>query len=255
MNRIYLNILLFLLSFTLVNAQTSDISDGDWTIIIPTAVAFDADFGEVFYGMEYFTVFSQSIKNTGTVPIHINDVCVFGKDADVFSYVESKLPQVIAKGKSMNLEFIFKPDSPGRKTAKIKIITQTDTLIQNISGVCLEPDFMKTPDIGKIYFQTGKYELLNEGIKELRKLADILTDFPELRIKISGHTDNIGSEINNEILSQKRADAIMYYLFSLGCNRDKMTAKGYGESKPIAPNDTQQGRAKNRRVEIMFIKL
>ncbi len=238
-----------------MNAQNSDVSDRDWTIIVPTAISSDADFGEVFFGMEYFTVFSQSIKNTGTVPIQVNDVGVFGKDADVFSYVPTKLPQIIPKGKGMNLEFIFKPDSPGLKTAKIRIITQVDTLIQNIRGVCLEPDFLKTPDLKKIFFQTGKCELQPEGIEELKKLADIIKNYSKLKIQISGHTDNIGSEKYNQELSQKRADEIMYYLFSLGCNLHNMTAKGYGESRPIAPNDTAEGRAKNRRVEIRFIKL
>ena len=70
-----------------------------------------------------------------------------------------------------------------------------------------------------------------------------------MNIEISGHTDNIGSEVYNEILSQKRADSVVKFLLKKGINKNRLTAKGYGQSKPIDTNETDIGRANNRRTE------
>ena len=73
-------------------------------------------------------------------------------------------------------------------------------------------------------------------------------------VEVAGHTDSIGTEEYNEGLSQRRAQSVLDYLVEQGINASRMTAKGYGESQPIASNDTSEGRAKNRRTELVVLE-
>jgi outer membrane protein OmpA-like peptidoglycan-associated protein len=71
---------------------------------------------------------------------------------------------------------------------------------------------------------------------------------------IEGHTDEVGSDESNMVLSQSRADSVMNYMVAQGIDKYRLAAKGYGETKPIAPNDTDAGRAQNRRVQLSVAK-
>lgn len=130
--------------------------------------------------------------------------------------------------------------------------TEVDTLISlNIKMLSFEEIKEKkiAITIDNIFFEFNKYDLLPESFVELNKLAQLLIDNPEQYVEISGHTDNVGSASYNQELSEKRARSVVDYLISKGCISDKLSSKGYGLSKPIAPNDYEEGRAKNRRVE------
>jgi outer membrane protein OmpA-like peptidoglycan-associated protein len=100
-----------------------------------------------------------------------------------------------------------------------------------------------------IFFDTGKSTLRSESNTELDRLVKLLKDVPSLKIEISGHTDNTGSATLNSKLSQDRAEAVVNYVKSKGISADRMTAKGYGSSMPIATNGTSDGRQQNRRTE------
>ncbi len=100
-----------------------------------------------------------------------------------------------------------------------------------------------------IFFDIGKSTLTNASNAELDRLVDLLKDVPQLKIEISGHTDNTGSAALNETLSQKRAEAVVSYLKNNGINAQRMTAIGYGSSHPIESNATADGRQQNRRTE------
>jgi len=75
-----------------------------------------------------------------------------------------------------------------------------------------------------------------------------------LKVELGGHTDNVGSDESNLILSEKRASAVVNYLVSNGITAERLSAKGYGESKPLDSNDTEKGRAKNRRTEFTILQ-
>jgi len=105
--------------------------------------------------------------------------------------------------------------------------------------------------IYSILFDFDKYDLKNESIKPLREIAGLLSSYPGLRIEIQGHTDNFGDDDYNIGLSQKRAEAVKISLIGLGIDASRLTAKGYGLSKPVASNNTKEGRAKNRRVVLV----
>jgi flagellar motor protein MotB len=100
-----------------------------------------------------------------------------------------------------------------------------------------------------IFFDHGKASLRAESNAELERLVKLMKDVPNLKIEISGHTDNTGSASINDVLSQQRADAVVAYLTSKGIAANRLTAKGYGSSIPVASNNSEDGRQQNRRTE------
>lgn len=109
--------------------------------------------------------------------------------------------------------------------------------------------------LNNIFFETAKWDLLPESYAELDKLAKILSDNPNMEIEINGHTDNIGNDESNLALSQKRAAAVVNHLLEKGIANTRLDSKGFGESQPVATNDTDEGRALNRRVEFVITKM
>ena len=102
-------------------------------------------------------------------------------------------------------------------------------------------------------FQNGKSIIKPSSYISLDQVADLMKNNPEFKLLIEGHTDNVGREAANMSLSQNRALAVKSYLISRGISEAKLIAKWYGETKPIAPNDTPAGRQKNRRVEMSIV--
>ncbi|MCF8297913.1 MAG: OmpA family protein [Saprospiraceae bacterium] len=104
-----------------------------------------------------------------------------------------------------------------------------------------------------IFFDTGKSTLRKESTSELERLQKLMEDVPTLKIEISGHTDNVGSETMNQGLSEKRAKAVVDYLIGKGIDQARLTYKGFGFAQPIATNDTEEGRQQNRRTEFKIV--
>ena len=101
-----------------------------------------------------------------------------------------------------------------------------------------------------IYFQTSSAKLLPKSYESLKEVVQVLSGNPSYIIDINGHTDNTGSDELNQKLSESRANSVKQYLIENGISGNRITATGYGESKPIADNKTVAGRAMNRRVEM-----
>ena len=99
-----------------------------------------------------------------------------------------------------------------------------------------------------IQFETNAYKLLPISLVELDKLLQVMNENPSLKLEISGHTDNIGKAEDNIKLSANRAKAVVDYLTGNGIALNRLTYKGYGASRPIADNNIEMGRAKNRRI-------
>ena len=104
-----------------------------------------------------------------------------------------------------------------------------------------------------IFFDVNKFQLKQESLTELDKVSMLLNDNPKLNIQISGHTDNVGKSADNLALSLNRAKAVTAYLLGKGIDPKRITSKGYGASKPVSSNDTEQGKALNRRTELSVI--
>ena len=106
-----------------------------------------------------------------------------------------------------------------------------------------------------ILFKNNSYELPSAAFIELDKLLQVLNENPTIKLEISGHTDNIGKQEDNLLLSTNRAKEIVSYLNSKGVDSKRLSYKGYGASKPIADNNTDAGRSMNRRTEFTVTEL
>jgi outer membrane protein OmpA-like peptidoglycan-associated protein/tetratricopeptide (TPR) repeat protein len=104
-----------------------------------------------------------------------------------------------------------------------------------------------------IFFDVNKFELKPESQVELDKLVQLLNENPSLKIEISGHTDNAGKPSDNLLLSNNRAKAVVSYLAGKNIAAQRLGSKGYGETKPVADNKTEEGRAMNRRTEMKVV--
>jgi len=101
-----------------------------------------------------------------------------------------------------------------------------------------------------ILFDTGKATLQPASDTTLQEIVKLLTENPDLKLRVEGHTDNVGAATANQALSEKRAQTVRDWLVGHGVTAGRLTAKGFGASQPVADNGTDEGRAKNRRVEL-----
>ena len=104
----------------------------------------------------------------------------------------------------------------------------------------------------KILFGFDRSDLNASAEDNLDKLVNILKEYPDTNIEVQGHTDSKGTEAYNQGLSERRANAVATYLRNRGINSSRITTKGYGETAPVAGNDTEEGRAQNRRVNFLI---
>ncbi len=104
-----------------------------------------------------------------------------------------------------------------------------------------------------IFFNTASADLLPASNTELEKLIRLLQRNTGLRIELAGHTDDVGKDADNLRLSERRANAVRDHLIAKGIEADRVVAKGYGETRPVASNDTEEGRALNRRTEVTIL--
>ncbi len=104
-----------------------------------------------------------------------------------------------------------------------------------------------------VVFDTNKWDLKPESYPNLENLLEYMTLKKTARIRLEGHTDNVGDFQSNMILSQRRAEAVRQYLVKKGIAASRMEAKGYGETKPVASNDTEEGRQTNRRTVVTIL--
>lgn len=111
----------------------------------------------------------------------------------------------------------------------------------------------KAVQVNNLFFPVNEWQLLPQSENELIRVAGIIKE-RKLQVEISGHTDSTGDPKKNMTLSKQRADAVRSFLIKQGCNASLLVAKGYGATRPVADNDTEEGKQQNRRVELQFIK-
>jgi outer membrane protein OmpA-like peptidoglycan-associated protein len=129
---------------------------------------------------------------------------------------------------------------------------QAEELKRDLEGATVErvgEGILITFDSG-LLFETNSSELQSMTKNNLNDLAGTLTKYDDTNVLIEGHTDNTGEEPYNQRLSERRAEAVQNYLVSQGVDGSRVTTRGYGEEQPVADNDTNTGRASNRRVEV-----
>jgi outer membrane protein OmpA-like peptidoglycan-associated protein/tetratricopeptide (TPR) repeat protein len=120
-----------------------------------------------------------------------------------------------------------------------------------VKNIPLQPlEINATVILNNVFFDVNKFELKPESQVELEKIVQLLNENPTLKIEISGHTDNAGKPADNLALSNNRSKAVVTYLVGKGIAAARLISKGYGETKPVADNKTEEGRARNRRTEM-----
>ena len=102
-----------------------------------------------------------------------------------------------------------------------------------------------------INFEIGKWDIKPESQKIIDQIVEMLKSNPTLKISIEGHTDNVGNSQSNQTLSENRSKAVMTRIASKGIDKSRLSSKGWGQTKPLNDNKTEEGKAKNRRVEIV----
>ncbi len=107
--------------------------------------------------------------------------------------------------------------------------------------------------LNNIFFEVDKYQLVEKSKTELLEVVLLLKNNPSLRVEIGGHTDDTGSEAYNKQLSLNRAGAVLSFLESQGISAERVTKKGYGSQKPLKPNDSEENRLFNRRIELKIL--
>lgn len=131
--------------------------------------------------------------------------------------------------------------------------------LRDYEPIVLDIDLEKASEgtsavLENIFFDVDKYDLKEKSITELGKILRFLKENPDVRVEISGHTDNTGSASYNLQLSEKRAQSVYNHLVANGINAGRLIPKGYGSQQPIDSNDSEEGRQKNRRIEFKIIR-
>jgi outer membrane protein OmpA-like peptidoglycan-associated protein/tetratricopeptide (TPR) repeat protein len=106
-----------------------------------------------------------------------------------------------------------------------------------------------------VFFEFDRADIKPESEVELLEVVRLLQAHPKWKVEVQGHTDSVGTAMYNQQLSQRRAEAVRQFLIQRGIKAERIQARGYGSSRPIAPNTTEEGRALNRRTEILFIEV
>lgn len=145
-------------------------------------------------------------------------------------------------------DYAFHVTAKGYLFNSINVSDNTETQQVDIALYPIESG--SSISLRNIFFETRKAELLPESHYELGRLVELLKNNPTLNVELGGHTDNVGSDEANKKLSAERAKAVHDYLTANGIPVSRLTYRGYGETRPVATNDTPEGRAANRRVEM-----
>ncbi len=153
-------------------------------------------------------------------------------------------------------QYFIAASAEGYLNAADSVSINDEELTPVTKDIYLEPiEVGVTVRLKNIYFDFDKTTLKHESFVELNKVVDFLKQNRTVEIEISGHTDNKGTDEYNDDLSQGRSQAVVDYIVSQGIDSYRLAARGYGESKPIDTNDTDEGRSNNRRVEFTVLKM
>ena len=210
----------------------------------------------------------EVLTGTGAFLICLVFVCVFLEASDIEQELGAATSEAVRKqdlfwvsvapsGQEIRLTGAA-PDYQSKKrageiAAGVRGVTVVDNQIAIIgeAGTC-QAEIDKYLKSERVTFKKGKAELAESSFPILGMLASIARNC-DTRLEIAGHTDSVGDAAINLKLSQRRADAVLKYLVQRGVDPERMEAKGYGETQPVADNNTADGREANRRIEFRVI--
>jgi len=133
--------------------------------------------------------------------------------------------------------------------------TKNELVIPNVPGeinftYTIKYELPKVFVLQNVHFDTGKNTIRQDSYETLNNLAELMKRKKTMVIELAGHTDNVGNAASNQKLSEQRSESVKKYLIQKGVPAQRIIAVGYGQTKPVASNETEQGRQKNRRTEV-----
>lgn len=227
------------------------------TVNIPMGLGFEIPMSEKIY---FSTVFGYNVTDDNTDNIKVDRLDSYGSVKIGLNFrVGSSEPAQVAQETYIPKEPVTRVETV--YVEKPIVQTKTDTLYIT-KTVEVEKPAAPPTDLSKvekgqsmtlegILFDKGSAKITKSSEAVLAGVVKTLADNPDIMVEIQGHTDNTGNETANMKLSARRADAVKAYLVQNGIAKDRLTAKGYGQTKPAASNDTPEGRAKNRRIQFL----
>jgi OmpA-OmpF porin, OOP family len=174
------------------------------------------------------------------------------KDKKVYSGVtkaDGKFEILVPKADKYTVQY---KTFSANKDYNVLDMPNEEGLIQFDYKLTISPPKVYT--LNNVFFDTGKSTLKPESSKELNELSEYMGLKKTMVVEIAGHTDNVGNKDANQKLSEDRANSVRTYLIKKGIAAERIVAKGYGDTQPIADNTTDVGRQKNRRTEVRTIK-
>jgi OOP family OmpA-OmpF porin len=265
-----------LLMSPLVRAQDSEFKDTPWFSGMPNYIIYDAeeiefDSYNFFNGKNCTTVEGKKLKRiyslkenaqkSSTIQIIRNyanavksmggTIIFEGAPQDAECAENNGLNMVVGKavkdGNEMWVEVVTLGGDDYYLTIVLKELMKQDVTASNMFDALNRDGHIAL----YINFDTGKSIIRDESKAIIDQIVQMLRANPDLKLNVEGHTDNIGSPASNKILSEARAKSVVSSIVNQGITADRLNPEGYGQDKPVADNSTEEGRAKNRRVELV----
>src|SRR5688572_28782302 len=192
----------------------------------------------------------QLIRNYQNAVKQIGGAVVFERMPKELDAGETTL-KVTTGGKDVWIKVL--PDMFSAPTHSYQlVITEVAAMAQVVSANELLQELNKNGFVALyINFDTGKADLKQDGIATVKEIATLMKSNPTLKLGIEGHTDNVGDAASNKKLSEARAKSVTAAIVASGVDAARLSAAGFGQEKPVADNRTEEGRSKNRRVELV----
>ncbi len=265
-----------LLMSSLVRAQDSEFKDTPWFSGMPNYIIYDAeeiefDSYNFFNGKNCTTVEGKKLKRiyslkenaqkSSTIQIIRNyanavksmggTIIFEGAPQDAECAENNGLNMVVGKavkdGNEMWVEVVTLSGDDYYLTIVLKELMKQNVTASNIFDALSRDGHIAL----YINFDTGKSIIRDESKAIIDQIVQMLRANPDLKLNVEGHTDNIGSPASNKTLSEARAKSVVSSIVNQGITADRLNPEGYGQDKPVADNSTEEGRAKNRRVELV----
>ena len=192
----------------------------------------------------------QLIRNYQNAVKQIGGTVVYERMPKEMDAGETTL-QVTTGGKDVWIKVL--PDIFSAPTQSYQlVITEVASMAQVVSANELLQELNKNGFIALyINFDTGKADLKQDGVATVKEIATLMKSHPTLKLSVEGHTDNVGDAAANKKLSEARAKSVTSAIVASGVDAARLSAAGFGQEKPVADNRTEEGRGKNRRVELV----
>jgi outer membrane protein OmpA-like peptidoglycan-associated protein len=245
-----------------------EVGSADYRIPIPSGVAYNATFSvklpaDVEVPKPTTTTPPPStqkvVEGTGVIRVAINDART-GYPLPFRVTIIDNITQTIVDSANVNPETgSFETYIPMDKTYRLLLGVRVPTSSRKAVSTALTIPF-KQLKVGQkvmlrnILFDSGKSDIKSTSHAELQKIVEFMKQYTDIRLEVSGHTDNVGSPENNKRISTARAKAVVDYLVSNGIARERLRPIGFGATRPVAANSTTKGRSLNRRLELKIIK-